>query len=228
MRYADCLLFGTLVTGTHNLSALILKSEVNWPYQFALCISRTSRNTLNCLCIGLSAFEASSLIDMLSEFAHLAPQHDLLVPICLLSLTCHELSKSIASYQMALWRVQKETGLYGSRANEKQENFRDWNFNHLTKRLTGMADTHARALSRIATVKRIIGVVEEILGQEEHTPQELKAQMQWVKQTVDGSEHYVKWFQGSSADQMKTVWQLPSFLFLMGMVVFPNGWFLQD
>lgn len=191
--------------------ALIFKSEVNWSYQFALCVSRASPTTINCLCIGLSDAESSSLLSLLSQFAHLAPQHDLLVPIVLLSLTCRHLSELVQSYQNTLWLVQEETGLYGRAAIEKPRNEHPWDFSRLIWRLTGLSDSYARMLSRIGTVKRMVGVVEEEMvsrGEEEQSGDgggELRAQMRWVRQTVEGSEHYVKWFQSSSADQMKTV-----------------------
>lgn len=173
-----------------------------------MVLVHASETTINCICIGLRKNERTQLADMIQEFAAMS-LNELLVPICLLSLTCHDLSRSVKNLQDALWRVQRETGLYGSRFDRHAEDFHMLNFNTLIKRLTSMSDEYARSLSRISTIQRMLVSVEEMLEQQANRQDDgqdvMKSQVHWIKQTIAGSEHYIKWYSKSSSGQVKTV-----------------------
>lgn len=191
------------------LIAAIFKSEHNWSWHFALAVVRVSATTVNCLCVGLRRDERNQLAAMVEEFAYLA-SNELLVPICLLSLTCHSLCKFVGDVQEDLWNVQRETGLYGSRVNKHANDFRILNFNNLAMRLTSMADNYSRSLSRIGTLQRMLLPLGELRASQAvynlvKGRDEFAAQLSWIQQTLMGSQQHIKWLADSAASHMPTV-----------------------
>lgn len=198
-----------LAAVANYIPALVLKSEINWPWEFALAVMHdVSARTINCLCVGLHDHEMLALIKSLQASASLAG-NELLVPVSLLNITCRELSRNVDQLQWELWCVQKETGLHGARINDNPKDLSKLKLDNIIRKLTAISDHCTRSMSQTMTLERLLMPIEAILQEQCKNETEdheiVQDHMQSIKQTIAGSQHYIKWYQSSTESQVQTV-----------------------